>query len=187
MPKAMKKSSRSARKNGAKKSGAKRATPSRRSPRSSTGNRPAASSKGRSAKNARRSGGTRRRTLRAARTQRPSGGAVATGLKYSKWIDSPDEHEDRKGQSLATRHHDVIRRWAEERQAVPATVESTERNGEAGILRLNFPGYGGQNLEEIGWDEWFDKFDGNNLVFLYQEHKADGSMSNFFRLNRAEG
>jgi hypothetical protein len=70
---------------------------------------------------------------------------------------------------------------------VPATVESTERNGEAGILRLNFPGYGGQNLEEIGWDEWFDKFDGNNLVFLYQEHKADGSMSNFFRLNRAEG
>ncbi|MBD0316403.1 MAG: hypothetical protein ICV75_06905 [Nitrospiraceae bacterium] len=107
-------------------------------------------------------------------------------LKYSKWIDSPEEHEDRKGQSLATRNHDVIRQWAEERQALPSTVESTERTGSAGVLRLDFPGYGGQRLHEISWEEWFGTFDERELVFLYQEHKTDGSVSNFFRLNRSD-
>ncbi len=66
---------------------------------------------------------------------------------------------------------------------MPATVESTEGAGGTGVLRLNFPGYGGRRLKEIGWDEWFETFDSRNLVFLYQEHQRDGAMSNFFKLN----
>jgi hypothetical protein len=124
--------------------------------------------------------------MRAARGGRPSGGSVASRPKYSKWIESPDDHEDRQGQSLATRNHDVIRQWAEERQGVPSTVESTERDGRPGVLRLNFPGYGGANLKEVSWEDWFATFDDRRLVFIYQEHKTNGATSNFFRLDNPD-
>src|SRR5258708_32825498 len=42
------------------------------------------------------------------------------------WIDSPDEHESHPGESLVTRSHDVIYRWAITRNAMPATVPGTE-------------------------------------------------------------
>lgn len=99
-----------------------------------------------------------------------------------KWIESPKEHEDRPGQSLATRNHQVIRRWAQERRAKPATVPGTEHNGRPGVLRFNFPGYGGRRLQEISWDRWFQSFDERNLIFRFQEHRRDGNQSNFFRL-----
>jgi hypothetical protein len=69
--------------------------------------------------------------------------------------ESPDEHEDYPGQTLATRNHDVIRRWAEARGAIPATVPDTERDGRPGVLTFDFPGYGGERLRHISWDEWF--------------------------------
>lgn len=186
MPKTAKKTSRTSPRTNAKKSGAKAGTARKRKPASSVGGRSSAA-KGRASKNksARRTT-AKKRGVRAARGRRPDGGAVSKPLKYSKWIDSPEDHEDRPGQSLATRNHAVIRQWAEERQAVPATVESTEREDSAGVLRLDFPGYGGQRLREISWEEWFRTFDERGLVFLFQEHKADGSMSNFFRLSRPD-
>lgn len=118
-----------------------------------------------------------------------SGGEHEEGLsrsaKKAKWIHSPDEHEDRPGQTLATRSHEVIQRWAEERQARPATVSGTEHEGRAGVLRLNFPGFD-EKLEEIGWDAWFRPFDERNLVFLFQENRANGEQSNFFILDNPE-
>lgn len=111
-----------------------------------------------------------------------SGGSEPNHLKYSKWIESPDDHEDRNGQSLATRNHDVIRKWARARKAVPSTVGDTEGGDEAGVLRIDFPGYGGKRLKKIDWDAWFDTFDKRKLVFLFQEHKKDGSTSTFFKL-----
>jgi hypothetical protein len=108
---------------------------------------------------------------------------LSRSAQRAKWIHSPDEHEDRPGQTLATRNHDVICRWAEERGANPATVSNTEHGGRAGVLRFDFPGFGGENLEEIEWEEWFKPFDERRLVFLYQEHKANGDTSNFFRLD----
>lgn len=110
--------------------------------------------------------------------------ALSKTTKSAKWVHSPDEHEDRPGQSLATRSHEVIRRWAEERGAVPATIEGTRHGDRAGVLRLNFPGYAsGEELEEIDWEEWFKTFDERNLVFLFQEHKRDGQQSNFFQFD----
>jgi len=64
----------------------------------------------------------------------------------AKWIHSSDEHEDRPGQSLATQSHEVIKHWAEQRNATPATVPGTEHGGHPGVLRFNFPGYGGESL-----------------------------------------
>jgi hypothetical protein len=43
---------------------------------------------------------------------------------------------------------------------------------------MDFPGYGGQDLAEVSWDEWFATFDQRNLRFVYQEHTKDGSDSN---------
>jgi len=46
--------------------------------------------------------------------------------------------------------------------------------------RFDFPGFGGQKLGHIGWDEWFRPFDERELVFVSQGHKKDGSPSAFF-------
>lgn len=100
----------------------------------------------------------------------------------TKEITSPSEHEDRPGQTLATRDHDTIRRWAEERGAIPATVPDTEHEGRPGVLTFDFPDDGeDENLEHISWDEWFRVFDERGLQFIYQEHTKDGTESNFFR------
>jgi hypothetical protein len=80
--------------------------------------------------------------------------------------------------------HDEIREWAEERGGVPATVKGTGRGkgkaGETGILRLDFEPRD-EELEEIGWDEFFEKFDKEKLAFLYQDETADGSTSRFHK------
>lgn len=104
----------------------------------------------------------------------------------AKWISSLDEHEDHPGQTLVTRSHEVIRHWAEERDAVPSTVGGTARGDLSGVLRFNFPGYGGQRLEEIDWDQFFKTFDARDLVFLYQERMRAGNQSNFFHFDRPE-
>ncbi len=90
------------------------------------------------------------------------------------------------GQTLATRNHEVMRRWAEERKAQPATMPGTEHGGRPGVLRFNFPGYGGENLRPISWDDWFKTFDERNLVFDFQEHQKAGNISNFYRLDNPE-
>src|SRR5690606_6777203 len=66
---------------------------------------------------------------------------LSKSTQRAKWIHAVDEHEDRPGQTLATRVHEVICRWAEERGARPATVDSSEESDRPRVLRLNFPGY----------------------------------------------
>lgn len=113
-------------------------------------------------------------------------GLSDTTTKYAKWIHSADEHQDQPGQSLATRSHEVIRNWAEERNAKPATVPGSEHDGRTGVLRFDFPGYGGDDLETIGWEKWFEPFDERELVFVFQEQTSDGEQSNFFRLDNPD-
>jgi hypothetical protein len=91
--------------------------------------------------------------------------------------------------SKTTQDHDEIRRWAEARNAIPCEVASTERDGEAGILRFCFPKAKNRNddsLKEMDWDEFFSKFDENGLSLLYQEKTAGGARSNFNKLIHAE-
>lgn len=101
----------------------------------------------------------------------------------ARWINKVGEQEDHPGQTLATRNHDVIKHWAEERDGTPATVPGTQHDGRPGVLRFNFPGYGGQNLQQIAWDAWFKPFDARDLVFVFQEHQKAGNQSNFFHLD----
>jgi hypothetical protein len=86
-------------------------------------------------------------------------------------------------ESKTTTDHDEIRAWVEEHDGKPASVKGTEDDGGPGVLRIDFPGGAGEDeLEHIDWDEWFDKFESENLAFLYQERKASGEDSTFFKL-----
>jgi hypothetical protein len=79
--------------------------------------------------------------------------------------------------------HAEIRRWAEERSARPAAVRAIESNDDVGILRLDFPEHSGKlSVNEISWDDWFRKFDENDLVLVVQDQLADGRRSNFNKL-----
>jgi hypothetical protein len=82
-----------------------------------------------------------------------------------------------------TTDHDEIRRWVEEHGGKPAVVRGTGSDDDPGILRIDFPGGAGEEqLEPVDWDEWFRKFDAAGLAFLYQEEKASGDDSTFFKL-----
>ena len=86
-------------------------------------------------------------------------------------------------ESRTTTDHGEIRRWVEEHDGTPASVRGTESGNGAGVLRIDFPGGAGDDqFEEISWDDWFAKFDDNDLAFLYQEEKASGEDSTFFKL-----
>ena len=79
-----------------------------------------------------------------------------------------------------TTDHETIKKWVEARRGKPACVKGTGGKDDPGLLRIDFPGYSGEeSLEEITWQEFFDKFDESGLVFLYQEKTADGSQSRF--------
>jgi hypothetical protein len=84
--------------------------------------------------------------------------------------------------SHTTTNHDEIREWVEQHGGKPASVAGTEGRDTAGVLRIDFPGGASDKLEHIEWDVWFAKFDESDLAFLYQERKADGSDSTFFKL-----
>ena len=84
-----------------------------------------------------------------------------------------------------TQDHDEIRKWAEARGGKPAVVAATETDKATGILRLMFPDAPNHNdgaLEEIGWDEFFEKFDESGLQLTYQEETADHQISDFNKL-----
>lgn len=86
-------------------------------------------------------------------------------------------------QSRTTIDHEEIRRWAEERGGKPSTVARTHQGDDVGLIRLDFPGFsGGDSLEEITWEEWFEKFDEKGLALIIQEKTADGQKSNFNKL-----
>lgn len=89
------------------------------------------------------------------------------------------------GKSAKTTDHDTIRQWVEERGGKPATVRNTTGKNDAGLLRIDFPGRsnrGGKDentLEEISWDDFFEKFEEKKLAFLYQEKTKTGRESRF--------
>jgi hypothetical protein len=87
-----------------------------------------------------------------------------------------------------TTDHDFIRRWVEERDGHPAKVKGTGSGDDPGMIRIDFPGYSGDSLESIGWDQWFQAFDDNHLAFLHRDMKDDdGGLDRFNKLVRRSG
>ena len=84
-----------------------------------------------------------------------------------------------------TTDHDEIRKWVEQHDGKPTTVKGTQSGGEAGVLRIDFPGGARSDvLEHISWDEWLKKFDDSGLAFLYQERKASSEDSTFLKVGQ---
>jgi hypothetical protein len=114
-------------------------------------------------------------------------------------IARPSALEDDMSKAMATTDHDEIKRWVEERGGSPARVKPTgrtgptdpagrtangrRRGGDAGLLRIDYPGFSGQEaLEEISWQAWFDTFDRHELALLHQDAIAGGKTSRFSKL-----
>lgn len=82
-----------------------------------------------------------------------------------------------------TTDHDTIKQWVESRGGHPASVKQTSDNDDVGVIRIDFPGYSGEDsLEQISWDEFFDKFESSNLAFLYQDELKSGDESRFCKI-----
>jgi hypothetical protein len=119
-------------------------------------------------------------------------GGKRTGQKTSRPLrDSPEitattDRPERDGLSLVTTDHEVIRRWAKARRAVPATVAGTHHDGHLGVLGFDFPGDSGDRLIEVSWAEWFETFDKRRLNFVYQQRRSSGERSNFFQLENPD-
>jgi hypothetical protein len=88
----------------------------------------------------------------------------------------------------AASDHEEIRRWVEEHGGTPRSLAGAgEGSDDAGVLRIDFPGGAGEDqVEHISWDGWFETFDKSGLAFLYQEQKASGEDSTFFKLVRRD-
>jgi hypothetical protein len=86
-------------------------------------------------------------------------------------------------ESKVTTKHDEIQQWVEKRGGYPARVKGTETRQSVGLLRIDYPGFSGEEtLEPIEWDEFFSAFEKNKLAFLYQEKTKDGAESRFSKL-----
>ena len=84
-------------------------------------------------------------------------------------------------EAITTINHEEIRSWVTERGGTPARVKGT--GAEGGLLRIDYPGFSGEDtLEEITWEEFFRVFDENKLAFLYQDKLESGELSRFSKL-----
>ena len=118
---------------------------------------------------------------RGRRQSQSKGQANSRGGSQAKGRSSRSGRSGGSAQPLTD--HDEIRQWAEDRGGTPSCVRGTGGKGDIGMLRIDFPGYSGQDsLQEISWDDWFEKFDERNLALIVQDKTTRGQKSNFNKL-----
>lgn len=175
-----------------------KAQPTRRAPGASARGASQAASPSRSSRAGASSSGkttggrSQSRAASTAKTRMAQRGSTSTKGRSSRQASSRrqpssrGETEEEQGRAPETRvstDHDEIRRWAEQRGAHPACVRGTGTQGDIGMIRLDFPGYSGEeSLDPISWEEFFAKFDERKLALLYREETAQGAKSNFNKL-----
>jgi ferritin-like metal-binding protein YciE len=136
--------------------------------------------------------GERGQTQSRGRSQSRSGGASSQSRssrgRSASTRNPRGSQRNAGGSAHPLTDHEEIRRWAEERGGTPSCVRGTGNRGDIGMLRIDFPGYsGGDSLQPISWDEWFDKFDERNLALMVQDKTGRGQKSNFNKLVSREG
>jgi ferritin-like metal-binding protein YciE len=130
-----------------------------------------------------RSGSSGSRSASARGGQASSGRSQGASSSRSRSGSSGNRGSGHLGQM--TTDHDEIRQWAEERGGKPACVMGTGGKGDIGMLRIEFPGKPNAKdakLQEINWDEFFEKFDERGLALVYQDKTSRGQVSNFNKL-----
>jgi hypothetical protein len=102
-------------------------------------------------------------------------------VEYAVQVDTHDRL-DRVGERVTPQPPYRRRRFAL-RGAKPACVRGTGGKNDVGMIRLDFPGFSGEeSLQPISWEEWFKAFDENRLALIMQDETADGKRSNFNKL-----
>jgi hypothetical protein len=84
--------------------------------------------------------------------------------------------EPRRRESLCPRLRSNTTRLGD-----PARVKGTNEKG--GVLRIDYPGYSGEEtLQTITWTEFFKGFEKNQLAFVYEDETKSGEQSRFSKL-----
>lgn len=87
---------------------------------------------------------------------------------------------------VLTEREEIIR-WAESRGARPACVRDGSYIDDVGMIRFDFPDYSGrESLKRISWDEWFERFEKENLALVVEDQTPAGSTSDFNQLANRE-
>ena len=56
-------------------------------------------------------------------------------------------------------------------------MKGTGSGDDPGVLRIDFPDYTGEeSLRQISWEQFFDKFEKEQLAFLYEEERQARSV-----------
>jgi len=77
---------------------------------------------------------------------------------------------------------DRIREWAEAHDAVPVRVRDSDDHGHSLAHRDEI----GEDHEEYTWDEFNDRFEDEDLVFVYHEEEPTGEGLGFFEIVERE-
>ncbi len=74
--------------------------------------------------------------------------------------------------------HNTIKAWAKQFGGKPEILDDKEAKGDEVTIRINFPGITDESFipdnlseEDISWDEFFQKFDAQDLAFEYTDKK----------------
>ena len=79
--------------------------------------------------------------------------------------DAPDAED----YDLATRDHDEIRRWIDERDGYPAEGEDEdEGDGDGGAADVRIAREGDEGGTRLDWEEFFERLDANDLAVAYR-------------------
>ncbi len=85
-----------------------------------------------------------------------------------------------------TVNHEFIKQWVEERGGTPSQVKGTGTPEEPGLLRIDYPGFSGEDsLEPVEWEAFFAAFEAKELAFLYQD-EGESRFSKFISRDRME-
>lgn len=89
-------------------------------------------------------------------------------------------------ETKTTTDYDEIKAWARRRDAKPAAI--MEENDIVGSLQFIMPDVKTmERVGEISWDEWFEKFEREELAFLYLDASATGDPSNYHQFVKRVG
>jgi hypothetical protein len=102
-------------------------------------------------------------------------------------VDHNSAGQQPAGSIVATDDPQLIREWAEQHDAEPATGEATAsgpatvnvQDGGAGV-RFNFPA--AAHFRPISWDEWFENFHRHELLFVFERDEPGNTPSGRYRM-----
>lgn len=93
-----------------------------------------------------------------------------------------DDSSAERSFEQVTRNHDEVKRWLRQRGGRPASVAGEDVDE----LAVLWPDSSDEALVEIGWAEFFDRFEARELAFAYRDTEGAGAECALVDRDRAE-